>query len=197
MCLLADLKLWLGITDSLNDVMLQRVITNLSQRILSKLGRPDGIKSASYTESYDGTGTSQLSLRHYPIISVASLLINTAPISASPDGVQTGFVFDAYALSLIGSAQPLQASPGYYGPPGTFIRGRNNITVTYTAGYAAVPLDLTEACIQWAAYNFRGRNWIGITSKHMGTGETDSFSQKPMPDFVTEALQPYIKRVPT
>jgi hypothetical protein len=137
-----------------------------------------------------------LALRHYPITAVSSLVINNAPIVASPDGVQSGYTHDEYALKLIGVPVAYPFGPGVYGSPATFLRGFQNVTVSYSAGYAAAPFDLAEAAKEWCAFRYRARKWIGQTSKHLGTGETVSFSQKAMPDYVQEVISRYTRRIP-
>jgi len=141
-----DLKAWLGVTTGNEDDLLGKLITNISQRILTLISR-DSILSSSYTETYDGSGTQMQALLHYPITAVSSLKVNNAPIVASPDGVQSGFTFDKYALKLIGdvTGSGWALAPGFYGAPYTFIKGFQNVVVTYTAGYAIVPFDLSQA----------------------------------------------------
>lgn len=190
---LSDLKQWLDLTTTQSDGLLQSLITSVSRRILIKISR-DAILSASYTERYDGSGTPMLALLHYPIIAVASLTINNAPVIPSPDGVQTGFVFDKYTLKVIGSsAWALQ--PGFYGAPSTFITGFQNVAVTYTAGYAAVPEDLAQAAMEWCAFVYRSRGWIGQQSKRLTTGESVTFTGA-MPERILDAIKPYKRRIP-
>jgi Phage gp6-like head-tail connector protein len=194
-CVLADLKSWLGLTTTNDDALLQRLITNISQSILTKISR-DAIVSANYTESYDGSGTPTQALIHYPITAVASLLINNTPIVASPDGVQAGFLFDRYVLKLVGAGSAWALSPGFYGPPSTFIAGKGNVKVTYTAGYAAVPGDLAQFAMEWCAFRYRAKGWIGQKSKHLQTGETVTFSDDKMTEAMEEVIKPYKRRIP-
>lgn len=195
MLLLADLKAWLNVTTGNDDDLLQKLITNISQRILTKICR-DTILSASFTESYDGSGTPMQALLHYPVTAVASLTINDAPIAFSPDGVQGGYVFDKYSLKLVGAGQSWQLAPGYYGPPSTFIKGFQNIKVVYTAGYEEVPDDLSQFVMEWCAFRYRRRGWIGQASKHLSTGESVTFEKDEMAEEMNHAIKPYIRRIP-
>jgi Phage gp6-like head-tail connector protein len=192
---LSDLKDWLSVTTGNEDALLQRIITNSSQRILSFLKR-DAILSASYTETCDGSSTPTQALLHYPITAVASLSINNTPIIASPDGVQAGYTFDKYTLKLVGAGSAWELTPGFYGPPSTFIKGFQNVIVAYTAGYAGVPLDLAQAAIDLCAIRYRQRGWIGQKSKHLGTGESVTFADDKMPEYVIEAIKHYKRIVP-
>lgn len=194
LCILSDVKAWLDITGSTDDDVLQSLITNVSQRILQNLNRQT-LALSTYAEHYDGTDTPQLALRNFPIVSVSSLVVSNRTIAASPDGVQSGYTFDQYALKLIGySTAPGQQ--GFASTPGFFTRGFQNVAVTYQAGYVKTPFDIAEAARQWVAFLYRQRKWIGQTSKHLSTGETVSFSQKEMPDFVLGTLRNYKRYVP-
>lgn len=190
-CTPGDLKDWLGIAGSKDDALLASLITNVTAAMLNKMNRAD-VLSASYTEVRNGNGGSRLALKNFPVTAVTSLKINGAVIPASPDSIQAGYVFDQYQLSLIGSSF---LWPGN-SPGSSFGVGANNITVIYTAGYASLPADLKQACIDWCAFRYRQKSWIGQTSKHLGTGETVSFSQKDMPDSVAAVIQQYSRRIP-
>jgi hypothetical protein len=194
---LNDLKLWLDIPlgTTTDDTLLGTLITNVSQAILTRLKRVSLVVS-TYAEAYDGSGTPQQALRQFPITSVSSLTINSVPIIASPDGVQTGYTFDEYVLKLVGTPISYPFGPGVYGAPSTFLKGFQNVSVTYDAGYAAIPFDINEAAKEWCAVRYRARKWIGQTSKHLATGETVSFSQKAMPDFVRDTLDRYERKIP-
>jgi hypothetical protein len=194
---LTDLKRWLDIPlgTTTDDDILATLITNVSQAILTRLKRASLLVSTN-AEVYDGSGTPKQALREFPIVSVASLSINNVPIIASPDGVQTGYTFDEYVLKLVGTPVAYPFGPGVYGAPATFLKGFQNVSVTYNAGYAAIPFDINEAAKEWCSVRYRARKWIGQTSKHLGTGETVSFSQKAMPDFVSDTLKRYERLIP-
>lgn len=194
LCILSDVKAWLDISGVNDNDILQSLITNVSTRILQNLNR-SSLALATYAERYDGSDTPQLALRNFPIVSVSSLTVAGRTVVASPDGVQSGYTFDQYALKLIGySVAPGQQ--GFASTIGFFTRGFQNIAVTYQAGYASIPFDIAEAARQWVAYLYRQRSRIGQTSKHLSTGETVSFSQKEMPDFVAGTLANYKRFVP-
>lgn len=60
--------------------------------------------------------------------------------------------------------------------------------------YGYVPADLALAAMQWIAFQFRGRDFIGYVSKSLASQETVTFSQKDVPAGVAMMLQQY-KRV--
>jgi hypothetical protein len=196
LCQLSDLKLWLGIANAADDEILGSIVTNISTQIHTVLRR-DALLSASYTETYDGSGTPTQALLHYPITAVSSLKINNTSIMASSDGVQTGYTFDQYVLKLIGIGEMWQATPGYYGAPGVFLKGFQNVVVTYTAGYAEIPNDISQACIDWCAFRYRMRAAIGLKSKHLATGESVVFVDGvAIPAEAMAVLKHYKRRIP-
>ena len=175
---LADLKSWLTITSTTDDAMLARLITAASKYIQSWLNRT--IASATYNETRDGNGGTRLFLGNYPVTAVASLSIDGITIPASPGPGQPGYVFNQYAISV----------RGY-----TFTDDYNNVVISYTAGFASVPQELAQACIDLIALRYRERDRIGLVSKGLA-GETTTFSIKDMPSSVMTILNNYKRVVP-
>lgn len=77
-------------------------------------------------EVLDGDGDSRLVLSKYPLISVTSITVNTIPLVVGVD-----YFTRDNALAL------------YHGG---LRYGRGNVEVTYTYGYATVPLTVARAC---------------------------------------------------
>jgi hypothetical protein len=75
---------------------------------------------------------------------------------------------------------------GYY-----FVRGTQNVIVSYTAGYSTTPPEIAQACIELVALRYRERTRVGEVSKALGGGETVSYSQKDMSAAVLTLLQQY------
>jgi hypothetical protein len=67
---LADLKSWLGITGTEDDVLLARLITQISRAIFNFIDRPAILPSA-YTETYDGGNDVSIMLRQWPVIGIS------------------------------------------------------------------------------------------------------------------------------
>lgn len=116
----ANVKSFLNITTSTDDALVARLVTAASAFILAWLNRD--LFSNSYTEVRDGTGTSFLTLRQFPIISVQSVLVNNVAVPLAPNSVSYGYGFDDKRLWLTGA---------------TWSRGVRNVTVQYTAGLAS------------------------------------------------------------
>lgn len=151
LCQLADAKTWLGRTDSNSDSLLSALITRASRQILSFLQRGT-ILPRSVTELRDGTGTQSLTLKSWPVISVASLVIDNQSIPPSPAMTGTalpvtgatplfggarepGWMLEAWDGTPPGRPQTLALS-GYsfgLGYPGA--RNFQDVQIVYQAGY--------------------------------------------------------------
>jgi hypothetical protein len=178
---LADLEGWLNITPGANpavDDLLTRLITAVSAAIESYLCRTIG--EASYSRTFNGKGGQALVLPEYPVLSVSSVTIGITSVPASPGPQQAGFVFDQYAVYLCGYA---------------FERGLQNVSIAWTAGYASVPDDIEQACIQLCASRFREKDRIDEGSKVI-QGMQVSYRISDIPPSVRLMLQPYRKVVP-
>jgi hypothetical protein len=175
---LANLKAWLNVTSTADDALLQTLVTAASVFIESWLDRP--ILQGVVTEIRDGTDGDVLVLAVTPVTAVASLTIDGVDVPPAPDATSPGYAFTTTRLSLLGRR---------------FRRGRGNVQVTYSAGYATVPPDLAQAAIALAGLRYRDRDRIGLAAKGLA-GETTSFSPADMPADVATVLQLYRKVVP-
>jgi hypothetical protein len=178
LCELADLKAWLNIPGTTDDGLLQRLLTAVSTCMQNWMNRT--IPSAPYTETRDGSGSDTLCLGNTPITAVTSLVVNGIPQVASSDGSQPGFVFSDSAVYLIGSRFPV---------------GRRNVQVVYTAGFATVPVDLAQACIEQAAHQYLEKSHIGQSGTGMGP-EHISFREHDFTPATKTLMNQYRKVVP-
>jgi hypothetical protein len=179
---LANVKAYLSppLTTTADDALLTRLVTAASQFIQSWLNR--AIASTSYTETRNGTGGTRLFLRKRPVTAVAALTIDGVAIAPSaPPPLGAGYLFDDSSVYLIGHC---------------FAKGAQNVTVQYTAGFAATPPEIEQACIALVALRYKERDRIGQASKNLG-GETVSFQQNDMPADVATILDQYRNVVPT
>lgn len=174
---LDNVKAWLNLTATADDDMLTRMITALSSYIQSWLNRQ--LASQSYTEVRDGAGKGTLTLANYPVTAVASLTVNGVAVPYATNSQGNGYLFDQYRIIMVGG--------GY-----TLTEGVQNIVVTYTAGYAAIPPEIEQACIELIATRYRERDRIGQTSKSIA-GETVAFSIRDFPPSVQTILNNYKK----
>lgn len=113
--------------------------------------------SATYTaETYDGSGTDSLQLRQWPVTDIDSVSIREGLSDATPV-VQDDSTYLVNAQS--GLLRRLSGMEGWadtsvfringvlaLAAEATWPMGRENIVVTYTAGYATIPQNLKLAC---------------------------------------------------
>lgn len=111
---------------------------------------------------------------------MASLVIDGVAIPLAPTSTDSGYRFSPSALWLRGYA---------------FTRGRGNIEVACTRGWAATPADLEQAVIELIAVRFKERDHIGQDAASQ-QGQNITFSTRDMPASVKTVLQGYKKVVP-
>jgi hypothetical protein len=198
LCTIEDVKAWLAIQPSATseDAILRRLISATSSDFLRTIKRTEITPAADYTEQRFGDGKTHIFTYHWPINSVASVTIDSVSISLSADGLAdgywlptepdpeqkmkinlTGFCFTRntrdWLRSVLRASQP-------------------NVVLVYNAGYAAVPGDIAQAVIDWVAYRYKGRQWIGQSSKHMNAGENVSFQNVLMPESTKAVAEKYM-----
>lgn len=181
---LADVKAWLQTGQSAfpdtDDALLQRLITAASRVVEAWLNRP--VAAADWQEVRDGTGGQRLAFGCIPVTAIQSLSIDGLDIPPAPPpganggGFGAGYVFTATELALRGYV---------------FTRRRQNVIVSYTAGYAATPPDIAQACIELVCRRYRERSHIGEVSRALGGAETVTYSQQDIGAGVKALLSPY------
>ena len=143
---LSTVKEYLGLTGTGEDVLLNRLMDWATDFIHSHCGRifPQG----GYDEYIDGDGTETLLSHQFPILSVNSLEV---------DGIVKG----STSFVLYSPLGLLKLKSG------VFPRGKKNVRLQYTAGYATIPKDVEQACIELVALRYydRGRERLGVASK--------------------------------
>jgi len=130
LCPLADVKLWLGRTDTNSDALLASLITRASRDIYSYLQRPL-LLPRTVTEIRDGTGGTSLILKQWPVISIASVAAceQTIPPCSADAEFGTGYVVEQWSGVPPGRSQALSLR-GY-----SFPQGAQNATIVYQSGY--------------------------------------------------------------
>ncbi|UGY23726.1 hypothetical protein HU675_0038235 [Bradyrhizobium septentrionale] len=123
---------WLGLTSD-PDCAVQRIISGISGQVTNYLGY--SLAKADYTRTFDGEGTRLLFVPDLPLNSVSSVTIDGHVIPVSANGsFNPGYSANAYAVAV----------KGY-----RFTRGFQNVTLVYNSGYATVPDDIVQACLNW------------------------------------------------
>jgi Phage gp6-like head-tail connector protein len=174
---LDDVKAWLqlgqGAFPATDDALLARLISAASRFIENWLGRP--VALADYAETRDGTGGRRLQFGVCPVTAVLSLAIDGIAIPPASGPTAWGYLFSPTQLAV----------QGYF-----LRRGAQNVALSYTAGFAAVPQDLAQACIDLVALRYRERTRLGEVSKHIGS-DTVTFAQSDMSRATQSVLRQY------
>jgi hypothetical protein len=177
---LSEVKAWLQTGQSAfpdtDDALLTRLITAASQFIQKWLNR--NIVSADWHDLRDGTGGQRLTFGNFPVTAVLSLSIDGLAIPPAPNdgGFGAGYVFSPTELALRGYVFTLRPQ---------------NVELTYTAGYSAIPPDIAQACIDMVCLRYRERTRIGEVSRAISGNETVTYSQRDMSEHVKLLLSQY------
>lgn len=140
-------KAWIfpaGNSSTDDDLLLTRLIAQVSGTVRNYLERPL-LTRQTYVELRSGVGNQSMMLRNWPVVKVSSLIINNTTIpqapamkatspggSYSPSGSTAGWTLQTWDGSSSGIPQNLTLS-GY-----CYEKGKNNVQITYDAGYALV-----------------------------------------------------------
>lgn len=168
----AALQAWLKSPGG-GDVAEQGILIQVASELIGRFCNRDNLGSVlPYTENYfrgsrkyaDGF---DLTLRHFPIVGISSVLMNNTaitPITQSQlQSNQSGY----FIPELDGEPRILKFR---------YIQPSYPISVVYTAGYAVndVPMPLQQACIQFASEIYRSPEWLGVKSRSIA-GETITY----------------------
>lgn len=151
----SNVKTHLGLAseDTSLDALIDLLLLEVDEVINGYTGRGD-LSSSQATEYYDGAGRELLLLRRRPVTAVGGVWVDQAAFYGNASGA---FPSDSEWTSGTDFALPRSdASEGNggvlvairnpdFGGGGIWPAGRGNIKVTYTAGYATIPKDLTLA----------------------------------------------------
>ena len=165
---------------SVDDTLLNRLITSVSDWIKSYCNRD--FTQTTYTEYRNGwAGQTKMALKNYPIISMTSLYINGTIVPQSTAVGIDGWVENGGFLYLRGGQ--------------TYTTGYANVQITYVAGYATIPYDLEQACIEITAWRYREKDRIAQNNKNVG-GENITFNTAFAPADALRTLQEYTRVMP-
>jgi hypothetical protein len=139
---LADVKAWLGRTDSNSDALLSALITRVSRQIHSYLQRGTILPHA-VNEIRDGTGGNTLVLRQWPVLSVSWVTVGSTSIPPAPaisvnpqaGGCGSGWTLEQWDGAPPGRPQVLSLRGYTFGPSFPGARNSQNVLVVYQAGY--------------------------------------------------------------
>lgn len=173
------LKTWLGEESDKNDVLLARIVSAASRFIESYCQRHFG--QDTYTEYHDGTDCETLTLREWPIISVTSVFEGGGTVSLVCGE-------DPYAATTP-EIVIYKEEGKLVRPFSSFFGYRRFYKVVYVAGYATIPADLVDACLNVAALMLREKDRIGIAAKSSGQQQTQFI--RSLPELTQRTLERY------
>lgn len=176
LCAATDVQAFLSLAAGQDDALLGVLCTRASAFVQNMLNRK--LLTASYTGTFSGRGNNRIGLPNYPITAVASVTVDGVAIPAATGALDAGFLFDENLVYLRGYC---------------FSRGVQNVVIVYTAGFAEVPADVQQACVEIVAAKYKRRTELHVSGKTLN-GETINFSQADVPASAKAALNSY-KRV--
>ena len=148
---LGEVKDYLNIpaNDRTRDAKLIRFIDQL-RPVIENITGP--ILQRNLSETYDG-GSPWISLRYRPVLSVNSVTEYRGPIPYPLQQVPTPDLGTIYSYMFEPPGRIVRRTVG--GGQTAFPSGADSVFVTYTAGFAQVPPNVTEACLEMARTHFQ------------------------------------------
>jgi hypothetical protein len=134
LCTLADVKAWLGRTDTNSDAVLAALLTRTSRQICSYLQRSSLLPN-TITETRDGTGGNTMILRRWPVIAVSSLTIGDQVIPGRGTACAMGWALDSWDGTPPGRAQALSLIGNSFGCSSPGSSNVQNVQIVYRSGY--------------------------------------------------------------
>lgn len=187
---LTEVKDYLGLSASTDhDTKLEMLINAASRMVASFCGR-EFVSQAYAGEFYDGTGTPELVLNQRPVISVTSIYEDSDREFESDDLLvaEDDYVVDLMAGVVTRTTTSLLLDEE--SSDAVWTNGFQTIKVTYVAGYATVPFDVQQACVELTAHYFNNRGRLGLNSMSLG-GLSISFGQEGIPKYIQTVLEPH------
>ena len=151
--------------DRTEDLII-RLINGVSASAETYMNRK--ILSRPYTEDYDGSGSDTQQLNQYPIISVTSVSTDYYRTFPSESNIAlTDIIIYEEEGKIVRAPSGLTVSideeTGKIIKFSTFPKGRKNLRVIYTAGYATVPHDIKHVVLSEIVWHYEN-----ITKKKLG-----------------------------
>lgn len=125
---LTQLKAHLGVQSNGDDILLASLISQISRAIASYISRPF-IWPRDVVDTFDGNGRAKIQLRNWPVISVASVLIDGQAVPEAQSPSSAGWSVEASDDEPPGAMQMVMLRGA------SFSRGWQNVSIAYRAGY--------------------------------------------------------------
>lgn len=206
----ANVKTYLGISDTSQDATIEQLINSVSDDIACRCNRV--FLSAERTEKLVGNGRQTLLLTYYPITDVKSVAVNDTALTEVTD---FDVLADEGSLFKIEGVWPKLENYQMLRPP--YIPEipfadenslKRNIEVVYTAGYilpyqasdgetpvvSTLPYDLEMACIKMVAADINRKGSEHEKSENLGPLQS-AFLDNDYSDSVLSVLERYKRPV--
>jgi hypothetical protein len=157
LCSLGRLKQSLGVasTETADDERYRRLIQIASAQIIREAKREFWVQSI-LNELHDGDGTNLLEVHTTPIVSVSALSIEGQAIDP------TELAIYPVLVAFKGSAD---WNPRLRSYSRLFPVGRQNVSISYMAGYLVLPADVSDACVIQVMHLMNTLHKQGIVSE--------------------------------
>lgn len=159
--------------DTAEDTLLMTLIEGISAQIAHYVGRD--LVQKTYQETHDGQGQTVLFPIHHPLVAVQDVVVDETRIAFAKNRHETGYRFSETAIYLQGD---------------TFRRGRQNIALTYIAGYRTLPCDITWACLRGIENIFRFKDKVGAISQSLA-GQSITWRNQGFDEDMKHLLAPF------
>lgn len=168
LCSLQDVKDFLGPmgTAEPDESLFESLINNVSVTFANYCG-VEQFKTKNYIEYHDGAGSRYIFPRNVPVNSVDE-------INEDPDwvwGSDTTIGEDDYRI----------VDKHYIVCDVIFAIAEQSIKIEYNAGFATIPYDLKEACIEEVARKYKHRKDLDVSSKSAQDGTTSYITKDFLP----------------
>lgn len=155
-----DVQKFLGLPVTV-DAELLGVLAEAASAFVLAYCEVEDFTAKQYTLNLHGHDGKSITPPKYPITAIASLTIDDRAIPACVNGSDSGYVFDKHSIYLRGYR---------------FTEGFLNVRIELTAGYAQLPADVKQACVELVAEKYKRKDRLGISSKTIGQ-ESITYSQ--------------------
>jgi len=153
----SNVKSFLDISNTSDDTLIQNIIYRVTDQIQSYCRRD--FFSTEYTEYYDGDGSKTLIVNQFPITAIDSIYDDIDYQWGSDDEISSDdIIFNANSNDSKSGIINLDTD--------YFSIGKQNIKITYTAGYSTIPYDIEKAAILLSAIEyFTGKTFMNANSE--------------------------------
>ncbi|MGD0077036.1 MAG: hypothetical protein ABSB91_00260 [Sedimentisphaerales bacterium] len=194
LCLLADVKTRLGVSNTDNDLIIESIIAGIDGAFDNYVNRTLLMTDADVTEYFGADpGWQRLLLKRYPIISITSI---KEAANYDFDSAEALVVNEDYRIVNSGLNGII------YRIDGRWLAGEDVIQVISRGGYCgagetpstgehAIPNELREAAILQATFMFKRKDDIGLNSVSTMGGSISKFADVELLPLVKQVLDKY------